>query len=208
MVLLEMISGLVLVEMVDRLIKGVLVEIVSLFLLVFPFCSVSLITFLFALTSFLRLFDRILFFLCSSCISSSPCSMVLEAELASYFKVLFSVLISRSYFLRPLTSSLASFSTFKNLLISTFAFSSCMLSSWLAEANASLYHSATAMVNIEKKKRTFIYNSKPPTIKIRNEKYYLSKQEFDSSCFFCLCLTLTYPVKIINIVEKYKRTKY
>ena len=39
--------GLVLVEMVDRLGKGVLVEIVLAFLLVFTFFSVSLVTILF-----------------------------------------------------------------------------------------------------------------------------------------------------------------
>ena len=69
--------GLVLVEIVDRLGKGVLVEIVLVFLLVFTFCSVSLITILFSITNFLRLFERILFFLFISCISNSPFLMVL-----------------------------------------------------------------------------------------------------------------------------------
>ena len=53
--------GLVLVEIVDRLGKGVLVEIVLAFLLVFTFFSVSLITIMFSITNFLRLFQRILF---------------------------------------------------------------------------------------------------------------------------------------------------
>ena len=80
--------GLVLVEIVDRLGKGVLVEIVLVFLLVFTFFSVSLINILFSITNFLRLFERILFFLFSSCISNSPFLMVLEVELTSGFKVL------------------------------------------------------------------------------------------------------------------------